>query len=268
MQLTLDFSQRWNHGRASYRPPGETIRTSEYDVAEIADDTTAREFVLTHHYSGTYPAARFRVGLYRRGRLVGVAVFSHPCSDRVLTNVFPVPAIEAVELGRFVLLDEIPSNGESWYLARAFEILREKEIAGVVSFSDPMPRKSESGDQIFRGHYGCIYQSVNGVYLGRGTPRTLRLLPDGRIFSERAIQKIRKGERGWHYAASQLNAFGAPPVPDSDASRRRWLQEWMEALTTPVYHRGNHKYAWPIRRDMRRALPASLPYPKTLDAAA
>jgi hypothetical protein len=88
MQLALNLNQRWCGGRASYRPPSETIRPSDYEVAEIADDTTARDFITTHHYSGTYPAARFRVGLYRRGGLVGVAVFSHPCCDAVLTNVF------------------------------------------------------------------------------------------------------------------------------------------------------------------------------------
>lgn len=51
------------------------------------------------------PAPRHRIGHYRRGELVGVAVFSHPCSDAVLTNVFDAPATLSVELGRFVLLD-------------------------------------------------------------------------------------------------------------------------------------------------------------------
>jgi hypothetical protein len=145
LQLSLDLNQRWAERKASYRRPDEAIRTSEYDVAEIADDTTAREFILTHHYSGTFPAARFRAGLYRRGDLVGVAVFSHPCSDRVLTNVFPVRATHAVELGRFVLLDEVPGNGETWFLTHSFDILRSHEIAGVVSFSDPTTLKPEIG---------------------------------------------------------------------------------------------------------------------------
>ena len=207
MQLTLNLNQRWLGGRASYRPPSEPIRTSEYDVAEIHDDTTARDFILTHHYSGTYPAARFRMGLYRRGELVGVSVCSHPCSDKVLTNVFPGrPASEAVELGRFVLLAEVPGNGETWFLARVFDVLKRHKIVGVVSFSDPMPRRNMAGELVFRGHYGGIYAAHNGLYLGRSTPRRLRLLPDGRVFSERAAQKVRKGERGWRYAAAQLEA--------------------------------------------------------------
>lgn len=268
MQLTLNLNQRWSEGRASYRRPSETIQTRQYDVAVLQDDTTARQFVEAHHYSRSYPAARFRVGLYHRGELVGVAVFSHPCSDRVLTNVFPVAATDAVELGRFVLLDEVPGNGETWFLTRAFDVLRAHEIAGVVSFSDPLPRRTVLGETILGGHVGTIYQASNGVYLGRGTARTLHILPDCRVFSDRAAQKIRKGESGWRYAASQLESFGARPAPESHAARIRWLQDSLQALTTTVRHRGNHKYAWPLRPDIRRTLPTSLPYPKTLDAAA
>ncbi len=98
-QLTLDLNQRWTEGRASYRRPDEPIRTSEYDVAVIQNDTVARQFVETHHYARTYPAARFRIGLYHRGELVGVSVFSHPCSDKVLTNVFPVAAYRCRRVG-------------------------------------------------------------------------------------------------------------------------------------------------------------------------
>ena len=42
------------------------------DVAPIADDTTARRFVVEHHYSQSYPAARRRFGLYERGALAKI----------------------------------------------------------------------------------------------------------------------------------------------------------------------------------------------------
>ncbi len=74
------LTQRWNKRRASYRPAGEVINTRAYEVAPL-DETSAKTFVLTNHYSGTYPAARFRYGLYRGGTLCGTAVFSHPCND-------------------------------------------------------------------------------------------------------------------------------------------------------------------------------------------
>jgi hypothetical protein len=136
LALALVGTQRWRDGRAHFRRPEQPIPTREYDVAPIAGDRDAKSFVLAHHYSQSYPAARFRVGLFHHGALVGVAVFSHPVNDAVL-DVLPVERGARVELGRFVLLDEVPSNGESWFLARAFELLRREGVAGVVSFSDP-----------------------------------------------------------------------------------------------------------------------------------
>lgn len=255
------MNQRWLFGRDSYRPPSEVIRTAEYDVASIGGDTEPKAFVLTHHYSRSYPAARFRFGLYRGGALVGVAVFSHPSNDKVLTNTFPCAATEAVELGRFVLLDSVPGNGESWFLARCFESLRAQRLFGVLSFSDPMPRTAADGTRIFPGHIGYCYQATNATYLGKGTPRTLQLLPDGSVFSARTAQKIRARERGWQHAAEQLRVFGASELrEDEDASG--WLRTWTTRLTRPLRHRGNHKYAWTLARANRSVLPTSLPYPK------
>ena len=165
-----ELNQRWKNRLTSYRPSGELIKTSEYDVVPIAGDREARQFVQMHHYSGSYPAARFRFGLYRCGALAGVAVFSVPCSDSVLTNVFPMPASMSVELGRFVLLDSVPGNGETWFLARVFRELRKEGLVGVVSFSDPLPRRTIEGTLIHRGHVGTIYQAFNGAYLGRSAP--------------------------------------------------------------------------------------------------
>jgi hypothetical protein len=255
--------QRWRSRRDTYRPSGAPIRTALYDVALIPDDTTAQAFVESHHYSGTYPAARVRVGLYRQDVLMGVAVFSHPCSNRVLTNVFPSLAPrEAVELGRFVLLDEVPANGETWMLARCFDLLRAQGIRGVVSFSDPVPRTDASGRRLFAGHVGTIYQAHNARYLGRSYARTLHLLPDATVFSHRAAQKIRSGHRGWRYAAGKLVAFGAEQLPaDADQEGRvAWLHHWTARLTRRLRHPGNYRYAW--RLDRRVALAPSGPYPK------
>lgn len=260
--------QRWREGRDSYRPPRETIRTSLYDVEAIADDQTARTFVKRHHYSRTYPAARFRVGLYRLGELAGVAVFSHPCNDRVLTNVFHgLPTLHAVELGRFVLVDEVPGNGETWFLARAFELLRAEGIRGVVSFSDPVPRTDMRGRRVFPGHLGTIYQAHNARFLGRSTQRRLSLLPDGTVFSHRAAQKIRAGSKGWRYASAQLVAHGADPLDEhaDRTARAAWLRRWTREITRELRHPGNLRYAWPL--DRRVALPAGGPYPKWREAA-
>lgn len=251
-------NQRWREGRSCYRPSGETINTRAYEVAPLNSDNEPKRFIEQHHYSNSYPAARWRFGLYHQSVMVGVAVFSHPCNDRVLTNVFRCPAPRAVELGRFVLLDEVPGNGESFFLGRCFDFLRREDLVGVVSFSDPLPRRTLEGELVHRGHVGTIYQAFNGFYLGRGTPRTIRLLPDGSLLNERAIQKIRQGERGCSYASELLQRFGATPLRSDPAA---WLREWLPRLTRTIRHPGNHKYAWALDKSTRKYL-TSLPYPK------
>ena len=253
------MNQRWRSRRTSYRPKEEVIRTSDYEIARIVRDREAQAFIEEHHYSKSYPAARFRFGLYRHEKLMGVAVFSHPCNDAVLTNVFRCRAVDAVELGRFVLLDEVPANGETWFLGRCFELLRRESLAGVVSFSDPVPRTSLTGEIVHPGHIGTIYQAFNGCYLGRGSRRTLMLLPDGSVLNARTVQKIRRIERGWKYAAGLLEKFGAEPLNNDPEV---WLDRWLPALTRPLHHPGNHKYAWPLQQSARKSMPSSLPYPK------
>lgn len=261
VQLLLPLTQRWRERRDSYRPAGELLRPDEYDVVAIPDDRTAKAFVVQHHYSGSMPASRRRFGLYRNGILCGVAVYSHPVNDRVLTTVFPGPATDSLELGRFVLLDEVPSNGETWFLARTFDLLRKEGFVGVLSFSDPVPRTTSDGESVHPGHVGTIYQAANGVYLGRGDARCLRLLPDGTVFSHRAEQKVRRFEQGWRYASEQLVRHGAQPLTERD-DPEAWLLQWLPALTRRLRHPGNHKYAWPIDRHVRKVLPQSRPFPK------
>ena len=256
---TQIMNQRWEQGRDSYRVPSETIRPSEYEVSRFAGDSEPKAFILEHHYSASYPAARFRFGLWRKGQLVGTGVFSHPPSDRVLTSVFPGKATDSVELGRFVLLDQVPGNGETWFLARCFAELRKIGLVGVLSHSDPIPRQDSSGRLIFPGHIGTIYQAHNGKYLGRSGPRTLRILPDGSVLHNRAIQKLRKRDRGWQHVRELLESHGAPAWEGEEL--RLWAARAVKAVTRPLRHPGNHKYAWPLSRRYRISLPA-LPYPK------
>jgi hypothetical protein len=103
MQQQLELCQRWRDRRASYRPAGEVFDHRRAAVAPI-DDATAKAFVEKHHYSASYPAARFRAGLFikdrlTRERLVGVGVYSVPMNQRVVPAYFAGLA---------------PSEGSSW----------------------------------------------------------------------------------------------------------------------------------------------------------
>ena len=258
--------QRWRDRRGSYRPAGEPFTPSAFEVAAIPDDTTARRFVEQHHYSGTYVAARRRFGLYTAGALAGVAVFSVPARAEVL-HPLPGGLARGLELGRFVLLDHVKANAETWFLARCFELLRPDGFAGVVSFSDPHARTTADGRVVFGGHVGTIYQASNAVFLGQARRHTVLLLPDGRSFSRRALSKIsrralskiRRRERGWAYAVDQLVAAGAD-APGRDLNA--WLTGALGKVVRPSKHPGCFKYVFGLDRTTRKALPASKPYPK------
>ncbi len=258
--------QRWRDRAGSYRPAGEPIRTADYDVAEIATDREARAFVERHHYSGSYPAARARYGLHRRGELVGVAVLSHPASEAALAAALPLPCdrLAKAELGRLVLLDDVPANGESWFMARAFELARAQGFDAIVSHSDPQPRRRADSSVVFPGHLGVVYQSLNATYLGRTKASSWRLLPDGTVLSARGLSKLRAQDKGWRYVVELLLEHGAP-APAGDW--RAWCSLAIAAASRPFRHYGNHRYVWSLDRRLRRYLPASKPYPKLLEAA-
>lgn len=133
-------------------------------------------------------------------------------------------------------------------------------------FSDPVERRRADGTVIMPGHWGCIYQSASAVFLGRGTPRTLRLLPDGTVFSDRAASKIRSRDRGHEYAERQLMAFGAR-APRAEEDPASWLAEAeADAGVRNIRHPGVFRYAFLLgtrrqRASVAIALPAR-PYPK------
>lgn len=262
--MIIDTVQRWTLGRESRRPAGELIRPSAYDVVECEDDATPRAFVERHHYSGSWVAARFRFLLYQRGELTGAAVFSVPASGAAHRAVWPTLAPdEAIDLGRFVLEESVPGNGESWFIARCFERLCGR-VVGIASCADPVARETAAGVRVFPGHLGIIYQSTNGRYTGRTGPATLRLLPDGRVLSNRAQGKLIRRERGWRRAAAELERFGAEPLRDGEDAAA-WLRRWRPLLTRPLRHPGNHRYLWCLDRRRRREVlgrHAALPYPK------
>jgi hypothetical protein len=111
--------QRWNPGGiASWRQPRDgSFDPARYGVAPLGEEQ-ARRFVTSLHYSRSYPAAVQRYGLFdltpATPVLAGAAVLSVPASKAVLTSVFPhlEPYHESLELGRFVLADQVPANGD------------------------------------------------------------------------------------------------------------------------------------------------------------
>lgn len=272
------WCQRWRGRRHSWRHRSEGGFDHRHYEVEPLEERLAKSFVLEHHYSSAFPVARFRYALVDtrfdgERRLCGVAVFGIPVSKSVLTLPLPdlEPYVSSLECSRFVLTDDCPANAESWFLARCFDELLVQGVYGIVTFADPVPRRDASGSLIAVGHVGTIYQATNAAYLGRATPRTLKLLPDGTVLNDRAAQKVRSQERGHEYVEAALIALGAP-VPRAGGDPSAWLRDAQVAVgVRNVRHRGAHRYVYRLgrtrreRERIRLGLPSLRPYPKRPD---
>jgi hypothetical protein len=253
-------NQRWRQRRDSYRPAGEVIDTSKYGV-EAIDEDLAKRFVREHHYSGSFPAARMSFGLFRGIRIVGVMVFSQPGNNASIPAYST--AEDGAELGRLVLLDDVPGNGESWFLGHCFRWLREKRPTwgAIHSYSDPVPRTTVDGFIVKPGHVGTIYQAFNGVYVGRARAENLILDNDGRVINRRTLTKLKNDERGAGYAYEILLKAGAPPRRPFEDGPTYVARAIAEGPFRRSKHPGNHTYCWPLRRNVQLKK-KKLPYPK------
>lgn len=254
-QLSLFGScQRWRRGREAFRPAGEPFEPTRYCVEQIAF-STAKRFVLEHHYSGTMPAARLELGLlekpsrWRREEVAGVIVLSVPVQERAIPAWFDGmhPRL-GIEIGRLVLLDDVPGNGETWFLGRAFRLMRKllPEVRGVLSYCDPLERRDGDGRVVKRGHIGTVYRAFNGRYVGRSSPRVITVSRDGRCVSERALSKIRGDEQGAAYAVRQLTEMGAPARDEGESGAAYVERALRTGGFSRVRHPGNLTFTWRV----------------------
>lgn len=293
--VVTDQCQRWRDGRHSFvRTRDGGFDPRNFTVEHVdAGHAEALAWVAEHHYSGTVTAHRHIYELKRTdlgNRRVGVAVFSVPMSEKVVTKVFPdLDVHTGIELGRLVLEGApareggpqlAPANSESWFVARCLDDLATRGLRGVIAFADPVPRPP----RLVPGHTGVVYQALGGGgrngaadpqtrrmrYTGRGTARYLVVLPDGRSLPDRALQKVRAQEVGHEYVESRLVSLGAR-TPRAGEDMRAWLRTALEDVhARRLRHRGNHRFAMPLgttraeRRDVRIALPPQ-PYPQAPD---
>ena len=253
-QLSMDtHCQRWRNRRVSYRPAGEVF-DPRWACVEAIDEAAAKTFVLRHHYSGSYPAARFRAGLFikepfRKEVLSGVGVFSVPMNQKVIPAYFEGLAPNAgVELGRFALIDSVAANGESWSLSRMKKLLCKAlpEVRGVIAYCDPLERRDADGNLVKRGHVGTVYRATNSAFRGRSSARTLWLAPSGECLADRMLSKIRLEEVGQGYAMEKLRTLGAPAANFAergvDYVTRLKSCGWLK----PMRHPGNLAFTWDV----------------------
>lgn len=194
-----------------------------------------KTFVKEHHYSHGIHNGPMCYGLYRGDEVVGVCAFATPCSENVCASVFGIDHKRSVtELHRFVLLDEMPKNSESWFIVRALKALKidRPYYNAVLSFADST-----------QGHAGTIYQATNAVYTGMSGKSTFYLDSSGRLRHPRQN--------------------GVNITPDVAA-----LKGWR-----PVKRDGKHRYLFLLpdskkhKKELNQMLKlVSLPYPKLSEA--
>jgi hypothetical protein len=264
-------SQRWRDRRARFVPAASEIDPRQLAVDVIDTRRDAAPFILAHHYAGTMPVCRLSVGLFRNGaggrsELAGVCAFAVPINyASVPKSAGLADRAAACDLGRLVLLDDVGGNGESFLVSRAFRLLRQAhpEILSVISYADPVRRVGADGQVFLPGHVGALYAVMGSRYVGRSSPRSDLLLPDGRPLSSRALSKIRTHDTGQRYAIDQIVAAGASP-PRLGEDRASWLHALEAAgFLRRRRHPGNHVYVFPLTQAARiavRRIPA-LPYP-------
>lgn len=123
---------------------------------------SAREVVVANHYLHRAPPISHAFGWEVGGEVVGVCTFGVPASPHLVRGVCPQDPSLVIELNRVWLSDALPSNSESWFVARALWSLPPHI---VVSYADTA-----------KGHVGVIYRALNFHYAGwtdmdRRTPR-------------------------------------------------------------------------------------------------
>ncbi len=277
-----EWCQRWRNRRGSWRRTSEGGFNADVYRTIPLDERIAKRFTIQHHYSGSWPAVRMAFGYQRLdqppgpgepagGALVGVCALGIPMHQAVLAAVFPdcQPYRETLEISRFVLTDEQPSNAESHFSAGALTMAAKLGIRGVIAHADPHPRTriTPGGPEtVTPGHIGHIYAVQDFAYLGRTRARRLVLLPDASSLPDRAINKVRRDEPGHLGVERRLVALGARPRRAGE-NGADWLTEALDAIgATTIRHGGNHRWARTIGRHRTRTRLAgtALPRPRRL----
>lgn len=139
----------------------EANRDAALSVRDISS-RTANTAVVRHHYLHRKAPISFAYGLYQGPQLMGVVTFGTPPSRHLQISACPSDPALVIELNRLWVDDALPTNTESWFVARALKMLPARI---VVSYADPA-----------FGHVGYVYRALNFNYAGwtdmdRKTPR-------------------------------------------------------------------------------------------------
>lgn len=132
--------------------------------AEAIPNSVAFELVEKFHYLHRRPFSPLRAfGLFSpMRRVVGAMTFGTLPSMAVHRGVCgPGEADHVIELSRLWVADEVPKNGESFFIGAALALMRAERLSRdiVVSYADSAA-----------GHEGTVYQASNFLFTGTSIP--------------------------------------------------------------------------------------------------
>jgi hypothetical protein len=127
--------------------------TEKYSVRPITTED-CKPWLLKRHYLKRMTSISFAYGLFNGTEMVGVCSFGNAIPLTMKKSICGEENMDIVyELNRLCTLDSLERNANSFFLARAFELLPKPLI--IVSYAD----KSI-------GHNGYIYQATNFFFTG------------------------------------------------------------------------------------------------------
>lgn len=202
------------------------INLSDLWVLPCTSMRDVREFVEKHHYShsikGVTPFLSFEVVLKEdHQKQVGAAIFGVGAMTQTKKKFGEYtgterPAVRAVELRRFVLLDELPRNSESFVLGNMLKKLATLGVDRIYSYADPNQLRAEHCDG---KHTGVIY-SACGFTPVQGGGKTKA------IIMQKDFKEWKKGRRLPVRNLDQYQTFKVKSEGDLDPGV---LVEWKTA---------------------------------------
>jgi len=157
-------------------------------TVKLIDYNLGQDFLLENHYLRRKAPSEYTFGLFLpNGVLCGVCTFHTPFSPGLRSICGNEFSNQVIELNRLAVLDFLPTNTESWFIARCLNSkLIEKNI--IVTFAE-----------IEAGHSGIIYQACNFKYLGITEKRKDMSLGDSRHAMTLASSDIDKSSENFKY---------------------------------------------------------------------
>ena len=128
---------------------------------QVLNKSTARDFIVANHYTGSCPKISLALGFYYGDQLVAAIVYGQPSGKHLASCIWENGSErECFELLRLFSYDFCPRNTESHCISESFRYLKQyhPEIKVLVAYADAN-----------YDHIGYIYQATNWIYTGIGS---------------------------------------------------------------------------------------------------